>query len=61
MCHDRGYLVTQEELDESLDGFKAQFGSRPSERKPARTDLTILVAHNDDHLGVCDAACSLNM
>ncbi|WKY03582.1 hypothetical protein Q1695_004940 [Nippostrongylus brasiliensis] len=48
MCHDRGYLVTQEELDQTLDEFKTTFGDRPSERKPARSDLTILVAHNDD-------------
>ncbi|KAK5983900.1 DNA-directed RNA polymerases I, partial [Trichostrongylus colubriformis] len=48
MCHDRGYLVTQEELDQTLEEFKEMFGDRPSERKPARSDLTILVAHNDD-------------
>ena len=24
MCHDRGYLVTQEELDLTLDGFKVR-------------------------------------
>jgi len=48
MCHDRGYLVTQEELDQTLDQFKHQFGDKPSERKPGRSDLTILVAHNDD-------------
>lgn len=51
MCHDRGYLVTQEELDQTLDEFKEMFGDRPSERKPARSDLTILVAHNDDPTG----------
>jgi len=48
LCHDRGYLVTQDELDQTLDQFKQQFGDKPSERRPARTDLTILVAHNDD-------------
>jgi len=48
MCHDRGYLVTQEELDQTLDQFKHQFGDKPSERKPGRSDLTVLVAHNDD-------------
>lgn len=51
MCHDRGYLVTQEELDQSLDQFKDQFGDKPSERRPARSELTILVAHNDDPTG----------
>lgn len=48
LCHDRGYLVTQDELDQSLDGFKAQFGDKPSERRPGRADLIVLVAHNDD-------------
>ncbi|XP_067122755.1 DNA-directed RNA polymerases I, II, and III subunit RPABC1 [Centruroides vittatus] len=48
LCHDRGYLVTQDELDQTLDQFKLQFGDKPSERKPARADLIVLVAHNDD-------------
>ena len=29
MCRDRGYLVTQYELDQTLDQFKDQFGDRP--------------------------------
>ena len=48
LCHDRGYLVTQDELDQTLDQFKQQFGDKPSEKQPARSDLIILVAHNDD-------------
>eukprot|EP00794_Sanderia_malayensis_P007952 gene7953-8809_t len=48
MCHDRGYLVTQEELDQTLDLFVGQFGDKPSEGRPQRSDLSILVAHNDD-------------
>lgn len=48
LCHDRGYLVTQDELDQTIDGFKAQFGDKPSERRPGRADLIVLVAHNDD-------------
>lgn len=48
LCHDRGYLVTQDELDFTLDQFKEQFGDRPSEGKPSRSSLSILVAHNDD-------------
>ncbi|CAH1776048.1 unnamed protein product, partial [Owenia fusiformis] len=48
LCHDRGYLVTQDELDQTLDQFKQQFGDKPSERRPARSDLIVLVAHNDD-------------
>uniref|UniRef100_A0AAY4EJ61 DNA-directed RNA polymerase II subunit E n=1 Tax=Denticeps clupeoides TaxID=299321 RepID=A0AAY4EJ61_9TELE len=31
LCHDRGYLVTQDELDQTLDEFKSQFGDKPSE------------------------------
>lgn len=48
LCHDRGYLVTQEELDQTVDQFKQHFGDKPSERRPARSDLIVLVAHNDD-------------
>lgn len=51
MCHDRGYLVTQDELDQTLEQFKATYGDRPSEGRPSRTELTILVAHNDDPTG----------
>lgn len=29
LCHDRGYLVTQDELDQTLDQFKDQFGDKP--------------------------------
>ena len=29
MCHDRGYLVTQDELDQTIDQFCEQFGNRP--------------------------------
>jgi len=48
LCHDRGYLVTQDELDQTLDQFKHQFGDKPSERNPSRNELVVLVAHNDD-------------
>lgn len=51
LCHDRGYLVTQDELDQTLEQFKEQFGDKPSERHPARSDLIVLVAHNDDPTG----------
>lgn len=52
MCHDRGYLVTQDELDQTQDQFKAQFGDKPvSEKRPSRNDLSVLVAHNDDPTG----------
>ena len=29
MCHDRRYLVTQDELDQTLEQFVEQFGDRP--------------------------------
>jgi len=29
LCHDRGYLVTQDELDQTEDQFKMQFGDKP--------------------------------
>ena len=48
MCHDRRYLVTQDELDQTLEQFKEQFGDKPSERHPSRAELSVLVAHNDD-------------
>ena len=28
LCHDRGYLVTQDELDQTLDQFKEQVRQR---------------------------------
>lgn len=46
LCHDRGYLVTQEELDQTLDQFKELYGNSPAERK--RSNLIVLVAHTDD-------------
>ncbi|KAK2170590.1 hypothetical protein NP493_1146g00029 [Ridgeia piscesae] len=41
LCHDRGYLVTQDELDQTLDRFKQQFGDKPSERRPARNQMFV--------------------
>lgn len=29
LCHDRGYLVTQDELDQTLDQFKEIYGDKP--------------------------------
>ncbi|PVD22689.1 hypothetical protein C0Q70_15944 [Pomacea canaliculata] len=48
LCHDRHYLVAQDELDQTLEQFKAQYGDKPSENHPSRKDLIVLVAHNDD-------------
>lgn len=48
LCHDRLYLVTQAELDQTLEQFIAQYGDKPSANHPSRNDLAVLVAHNDD-------------
>jgi len=49
MCHDRGFLVTDQELEQSLDEFKETYGEHPiSEKRPSRNDLTILVQDKDD-------------
>ena len=44
LCHDRGYLVTQDELDQTLEQFKALY----NDKVPSRSELIVLVAHNDD-------------
>ncbi|KAI4467972.1 dna-directed rna polymerases i ii and iii subunit rpabc1 [Holotrichia oblita] len=41
LCHDRGYLVTQDELDQTLEQFKEQFGDKPSEKRPSRNEPKI--------------------
>ena len=48
LCHDRGYLVTNEELEQSLEQFKQTYGDKPSQGEPSRAKLVILVSHNDD-------------
>lgn len=48
MCHDRNYMVTQEELDQTIEEFKLEFGDRPSENRPKRADLTVLVMKYND-------------
>jgi DNA-directed RNA polymerase I, II, and III subunit RPABC1 len=48
LCHDRGYIVTSEELDQTLDQFKATYGDKPSQGEPSRSKLIVLVSHNDD-------------
>ncbi|KRX72470.1 Bifunctional coenzyme A synthase [Trichinella sp. T6] len=48
MCRDRGFLVTSYELDQSFEDFVRQYGDRPSEGKPARSDLSFLVSHEED-------------
>uniref|UniRef100_A0A8C2VJ31 DNA-directed RNA polymerase II subunit E n=1 Tax=Chinchilla lanigera TaxID=34839 RepID=A0A8C2VJ31_CHILA len=39
LCHYRGYLVTQDELDQTLEEFKAQFGDKPSEGKEPKVGI----------------------
>lgn len=39
LSHDRGYLVTQDELDQTLEQFKEQFGDKP------RYTIVVLVRH----------------
>ncbi|XP_003382082.1 retinol dehydrogenase 12 [Trichinella spiralis] len=48
MCRDRGFLVTSYELDQNFEDFVRQYGDRPSEGKPARSDLSFLVSHEED-------------
>lgn len=42
LCHDRGYLILQDELDEDFEQFKSQYGTN----EPDRNELTVLCAHN---------------
>ena len=48
LCNDRGYLVTSDELEQTLDQFKQTYGERPSQGEPSRNKLLVLVSHNDD-------------
>lgn len=43
LCHDRYYLIAQDELDQSLEDFKRQYGD-----KPARSELMVMCAHQED-------------
>lgn len=45
MCHDRGYLITQDDLEETFDQFKSEYESNAL---PSRDELTILCAHHND-------------
>lgn len=47
MLDDRGYLISKEELDASLDGFKQRFAPEGAVR---RDQLTVLVRKKEDHL-----------
>lgn len=48
LCHDRGYLVTTDELEQTLEQFIQTYGDKPSQGEPSRIRLTVLVSHNDD-------------
>lgn len=44
LCHDRGYLVPMEDMNQTLDEFKAFHKTGP----PKRSDLIIKCTHNTD-------------
>jgi DNA-directed RNA polymerase I, II, and III subunit RPABC1 len=48
LCNDRGYLVTSDELEQTLDQFKQTYGDKPTQGEPSRSKLLVLVSHNDD-------------
>lgn len=48
LCHDRGYIVMTDELEQTLEQFKQTFGDKPSQGEPSRLKLVVLVSHNDD-------------
>ncbi|TMS39604.1 hypothetical protein L596_006102 [Steinernema carpocapsae] len=52
MCRDRGYIVSQEELDLELEDFCKQYGTEPSSGKPTRGDLTMIFMHRDNKRNV---------
>lgn len=44
LCHDRGYLITQDELEETFEQFKQQHNGVV----PERSELTILCTHHNN-------------
>lgn len=48
LCHDRGYMVTSDELEQTLEQFKQTYGDRPSQGEPSRSKLIVLVSHIND-------------
>ena len=44
LCHDRGYLVGADELEQTLEQFKSSYGERPSQGEPSRSKLVISVS-----------------
>lgn len=52
LCNDRNYIVSPEELEQTLDQFIAIYGDHPLEDRPKRTDLNGLVCHKNDPDGM---------
>lgn len=48
LCHDRGYLIAQEELDQTIEEFRDEFVVKRGLDRPARSDLTVQCTHNDN-------------
>ena len=48
LCHARNYIVSPEELEQTLEQFIHSYGDRPLEDHPKRTDLNGLVCHKND-------------
>ncbi|KAK3933332.1 DNA-directed RNA polymerases I, II, and III subunit RPABC1 [Frankliniella fusca] len=49
LCHDRGYLVTQEELDETVEDFKSLYEVTTRSDKPLRARMTMLFTHSKNN------------
>lgn len=45
MCRDRGYEVDDDDVEKTLEQFKGVYGSRPSQKNPARSELNMVVRH----------------
>lgn len=48
LCHDRGYLVTNDELNETLDEFKELYKQKSSGEIPLRDKMTMLFTHSNN-------------
>ena len=48
LCNDRNYIVSPEEMNQTLEEFIQAYGDRPLEDRPKRTDLNGLVCHKND-------------
>ena len=49
LCHDRQYLVTTDELEQTLEQFKQTYGERPSQGEPSRSKLVVLVSQIENN------------